>query len=670
MDEIRIVEERINEIDNVLASVTITDAERMDNLGIYREELDKLEDKVKKIVEENIEKCQELTRRDNDNDEINVRMDLEELTKNVVRLDGINKRINDKNSRYNVWADGNRIVDERLKYSLKELRSRLVTIKKVHIMKCNSMIRNINKKIAELKGKNITSEDILQDIDKLNLLEENDRSIIRYNQYRYLSEINVEEINETLENIKKIENRLNNKIDVSIEEDKLEEELTRLEDDFHILFQEYENIATNMDRKIINLDEFKNKVMNFSKLGLVNLKMRLINAKGSINEGKLIDLTNRFKELDEKIKVLELSKLYEVKKSIDSKKKDLEREIEDISIRVTDMINNNITRFGDSEISSEMANLFDKELNEFIIKIEELEDKINDFEYKEGNEKQSLIDKIKEIKDKISKTKEDYRLNIIQEEINMNVLDNLEKLEKAVLDLGEVLDKCDTPINKEDRKKINKIFNGIERDIRHLEKEVVHYKSSDVEFFEDKIQRLNNLKEKMDVLRVTYSNKCPLKIKAYKSATNFYKKYKKVPLVVAGLSSLAITMRSLLTIPLIAANEIMASALGKGGIVFKKINKILIYLSGVKEQDGVLVMANGMKIDSSSVTSSLLKSVMTDGVELKTVLPVIDSIKKVSAKIKLKEMKEKLNAKKIDKLNKRKEEIEKEIERRSMGGRR
>ena len=129
-------------------------------------------------------------------------------------------------------------------------------------------------------------------------------------------------------------------------------------------------------------------------------------------------------------------------------------------------------------------------------------------------------------------------------------------------------------------------------------------------------------------------------------------------------------MRSLLTIPLIAANEIMASALGKGGIVFKKINKILIYLSGVKEQDGVLVMANGMKIDSSSVTSSLLKSVMTDGVELKTVLPVIDSIKQVSAKIKLKEMKEKLNAKKIDKLNKKKEEIEKEIERRSMGGRR
>lgn len=56
MDEIRIVEERINEIDNVLASVTITDAERMDNLDIYREELDKLEDKVKKIVEENIEK--------------------------------------------------------------------------------------------------------------------------------------------------------------------------------------------------------------------------------------------------------------------------------------------------------------------------------------------------------------------------------------------------------------------------------------------------------------------------------------------------------------------------------------------------------------------------------------------------------------------------------------
>ena len=95
MDEIRIVEGRINEIDNVLASVTITDAERMDNLDIYREELDKLEDKVKKIVEENIEKCQELTRRVNDNDEINVRIDLEELTKNVVRLDGINKRINE-----------------------------------------------------------------------------------------------------------------------------------------------------------------------------------------------------------------------------------------------------------------------------------------------------------------------------------------------------------------------------------------------------------------------------------------------------------------------------------------------------------------------------------------------------------------------------------------------
>lgn len=691
MEEIRNIEKEIDELYVVLTDIndSLTDDMREEKLDVYREKLDELEKKAIQEVNRNIARCEELTRLVNDSNEIDVNTLLEELTKDVVKLDGINKRVNDKNSKYNIQADENRIVDDRLKYSLKELRSKLITIKKVHIMKYNSLVRNTNKKIEELKNE-ATYGEILDSVNKLELLDEKNINVIRYNQYRYLYEIDVNKIKNT-ENIIEEINIKQNKIVSFLDE--LDKESERIENDLIQLEDEYKTMADNMgvsSIKVTDLDSFKNKITNFSNLELFSFRTKLVGLKNKIGEDKYNKIDEFINDAEDRLSKLKLSRLYETKKNIFTSKRELKDELEDLSIQTTDFINNNITRFGNIRISSEMADLFDKELDEFYNKIDGLEEKINNFDYKEENEKKSLMDMIKELRDKVDKVKENYRLNIIQEEVDMNTVNNLDKLEKAIFSLEEVLDKCVVPIEREDRISINKIFNKIEKEIRFLEKEIVHYKEEDANF-KEKLDRLNLSKEKMDKLRSKYSEKCPFRIKAYKSAGNFYKKHNKMALFGAGLASMAITLRTVLTVPLIVANEILASSMGKVGVVFKRINDVLIYLSGVKREGDSLVMANGLRIDSTAVTSSLLKSLAVNGVELKQVFPVIDSIKKLNLKMKINESKEKLvnkyneskekivdkyneskvkvNMAAIERLNRKKELIEKEIEKRSNGGR-
>lgn len=667
MEEIRNIESEMDKLYDELTDIdgSLTDDVRNEKLDAYGDKLNELETKAIQEVNRNIARCEELTRLVNDNNEIDVNSLLEELTKDVVKLDGISKRVNNKNSMYNIQADENRIVDDRLKYSLKELRSKLITIKKVHMMKYNSLVRNLNKKITELKNGNFYGE-VLEKVNKLELLDEKNMNTIRYNQYRYLLGLEISKIKDTesiVEEISRIDNSLS---ELDKEREIVENDLIHLED-------EYKTIADNMETsslKVAELVSLKDKIANFTNLELFNFKTKLVGLKNGIDEDKYSKLSEFVENVEDRLSNFTIDKLVDF-----ANKDELKKEVESLSIQTNDFINNNITRFGDIKISSDMAELFDKELDEFYNKIEILEEKIDAFDYKEENEKKPLMDKMKELKAKVDKAKEKYRLNIIQEEANMNTVNYLDKLEKVISDLEEVVDKCVAPIGREDRKKINKIFNKIEKEIRFLEKEIVHYKEDDADF-KAKLDRLNLSKDKMDTLRSKYSEKCPLRIKAYKSAGNFYKKHNKMTLLGAGLASMVITLRTVLTVPLIVANEILASSTGKLGVVFKKINDILIYLSGVKREGDSLIMANGLKIDSTAVTSSLLKSLAVNGVELKQAFPVIDSIKKLNLKMKIHDGKEKLvdkyyegkekrNMKMIDKLNKKKELIEEEIEIRS-----
>lgn len=667
MEEIKNIEREMDKLYDELTNIdgSLTDDVRNEKLDAYGDKLNELETKAIQEVNRNIARCEELTRLVNDNNEIDVNSLLEELTKDVVKLDGISKRVNNKNSTYNIQADENRIVDDRLKYSLKELRSKLITIKKVHMMKYNSLVRNLNKKITELKNGNFYGE-VLEKVNKLELLDEKNMNTIRYNQYRYLLGLEISKIKDTesiVEEISRIDNSLS---ELDKEREIIENDLIHLED-------EYKTIADNMETsslKVAELVSLKDKIANFTNLELFNFKTKFVGLKNGIDEDKYSKLSEFVENVEDRLSNFTIDKLVDF-----ANKEELKKEVESLSIQTNDFINNNITRFGDIKISSDMAELFDKELDEFYNKIEILEEKIDAFDYKEENEKKPLMDKMKELKAKVDKAKERYRLNIIQEEANMNTVNYLDNLEKVISDLEGVVDKCVAPIEREDRKKINKIFNKIEKEIRFLEKEIVHYKEDDVDF-KAKLDRLNLSKDKMDTLRSKYSEKCPLRIKAYKSAGNFYKKHNKMTLLGAGLASMVITLRTVLTVPLIVANEILASSTGKLGVVFKKINDILIYLSGVKREGDSLVMANGLKIDSTAVTSSLLKSLAVNGVELKQAFPVIDSIKKLNLKMKIHEGKEKLvdkyyedkekrNMKMIDKLNKKKELIEEEIEKRS-----
>ena len=67
-------------------------------------------------------------------------------------------------------------------------------------------------------------------------------------------------------------------------------------------------------------------------------------------------------------------------------------------------------------------------------------------------------------------------------------------------------------------------------------------KDKDEQAYKSTKERLRDAKKKLETLGKQYRRKCPLQVRAVKSAKNFFKKYKKILLIIAGLAAFAINV--------------------------------------------------------------------------------------------------------------------------------
>jgi len=224
---------------------------------------------------------------------------------------------------------------------------------------------------------------------------------------------------------------------------------------------------------------------------------------------------------------------------------------------------------------------------------------------------------------------------------------SIDGVEKALDSLEDTVSKLEKPIkDKNVRKNIDAIFKKLELEIKELEKQLELYKNTDEEKYEETKERLNNVKKRMGVISKNYRRKCPFLVRTVKSAKHFFKKYKKVLLILAGLAAFAMLSHSVI-IPAIMHGNIMIAGLSpalRGPV--KTINNLLGGLIGAtRDKIGFWHLVNGVIINPSVASSSLLKGLAISGVgSAALIAPVVVAIKNLIEKMKMAELKEKLIA--------------------------
>jgi ABC-type uncharacterized transport system substrate-binding protein len=98
-------------------------------------------------------------------------------------------------------------------------------------------------------------------------------------------------------------------------------------------------------------------------------------------------------------------------------------------------------------------------------------------------------------------------------------------------------------------------------------------KEQNPEKYNDGKKKLDELKEKFNKLSTVYRKKCPFLVKSARSAKNFYKKHKKLCLVVAGLAAVALVHATTgpILIPAIMHGNLMVGSMAQDMIVCAKM---------------------------------------------------------------------------------------------------
>ncbi|MBQ6817381.1 MAG: hypothetical protein IJO27_03025, partial [Bacilli bacterium] len=163
--------------------------------------------------------------------------------------------------------------------------------------------------------------------------------------------------------------------------------------------------------------------------------------------------------------------------------------------------------------------------------------------------------------------------------------------------------------------------------------------------------KVEQRQEEFDRIYDEYNGKCAFVVKNVRSVKKLYAKHKKLGLVSAGLSSLALLSSSFTLIPAIMhGNSVIANAVPSLKGMFNFFNNILSKIIGATfTKEGLWKLASGVVLTSKVATTALLKSLaMLSGGVVTLLTPVfipqlINEIKKLVNKIRQSELKQKLS---------------------------
>ncbi|MBQ2872770.1 MAG: hypothetical protein IJE89_02080 [Bacilli bacterium] len=539
-----------------------------------------------------------------------------------------------------------------IKKMIKDIKNRLKELKIHHLQLYNARVDMINIMIDEiLLDVNLTAE-MRAKLEALRM-QRIDVIVRSWQHYAYLGQIDFNVFISVIAEIKKIKDITppNLETDMAF----IENEITRLEEfpkdklsaeevialkddcisvanrinDFRI---KLENNRHNISEKDYNnyLDRLNDAEAN---LALVNsdLKVKLVPGPVPAEEIKI------YKELLEKLE-----------------------ELKNVSIYCRNMIEALYGHIDEKGIQAFLVHIdtYERRLEEIKQDIEE-KHKAGELDDNQYNE---LMKKVEEIENILKNAREKVKEPEMIKDVDIFVFLNkkIDGVENALDALEKQVDALEKPIkDKNVRKQIDSIIKKLEQEIKDIEDTLEKYKNENPEKYKETKERLDKAKERLEKVSKNYRKKCPLLVRAVKSAKAFYKKHKKACLIVAGLAAFALVGYHVL-IPAIMHGNIMIGTAAPALSGFTNfVNNILGGIVGAsKTVNGTWLLANGVRINASRAATSLLKGLAISGIGTTTlVAPIVVAIKKLVEKMNLAELKEKI-AKDKEK-NKEKEKKEK-----------
>ena len=536
-----------------------------------------------------------------------------------------------------------------IRKAMKSLKDRLKTLKVSQIDKYNAQVASMNNRIADLRKLTDVTPEVAEMIAKLSDLSICDARVVNYKDVRYLDNIDYNKLVETDKLIREIEKRnglvkpdkVNLEDDIKYIETKIDEvdyyiqpEMTQFS--FDMLNQDVDLISNNICEFEVKLENNKDKM---SEEEYNNYLSRIEACKLD-----LYDLTNKLK----KVIIIEDTKENNCYKN-------WQRTLDKAS---NDVYNTKLlmeTLKG--KVVEDASKVFENNLNTLSTNLEDYKKAIEQ-DYKNGllDDVQftNLNNKIAEIEKDISDSKDMLKNPDMFKETDVFAFLNgeIDGLEKAIDALDKQIESLDKPIkDKETRKKIDACIKELEKQIKLIREHLENHKDDNPEKYEATVKRLDEQEKRLEEINKKYRKKCPLRVRAWKSAKEFYKKHKKVVLIAAGLAAIALIHATVgpVIIPAIMHGNIMIeSSLPALKGIMVGINNILGKLINANLSKGIWSLANGVTINPSVASASLLKGIAISGLSTAiltapAIAALVASIKAISNKMTKAQLKERVS---------------------------
>lgn len=548
--------------------------------------------------------------------------------------------------------------EESLSTNYKEVRGKITQIrrllgnvKRTQVRQYNVKVDAINAVIEELRSLNdFNTNELLDQIPKLNKIDKKiswNTSVSTYislDDYSKLIEAN-RIILEIKNNLKKEDNistdtttneNNNDLIDKELESDikNIENEVKRIENEVYVVIS----------------DDDKNRLRNEINLESDNLNTyfaKLENNKDRLTQEKYNELIDRYNNSCEYLMDLN-TKINDTKVFSGTEK--VYNELMHRAIYIEGALNNlNIsvnTSYGnaDMEVRDENLNFLHNHYEADLDSLEKLvEEKYNVEPEKreiDNNHYNNLKNKIFDLRKLINKIDEILREPGVVKggSINSFLNKELESLNKDITDLSKEINDVDGKIKHRDRKKYNLKIKQLEIRLNNAGNYVRDENDNDL------LNKYNETKKNFDSLNKDYRRKCPLVVRMAKSAKNFYKKHKKIILIGVGLAAFALTTFHVIIPAIMHGNIMIAGTTPALRPIIKPINVALGSIIGAtKDSAGMWFLRNGVRINPSCAASSLLKGIaVSSGAGTLGIVSLIKGVRKITEKMNMKELKDKL----------------------------
>ena len=501
-----------------------------------------------------------------------------------------------------------------------ELKKQLKTIKNLQIKKYNDKVSYLNEKIKKLKIEPTENSEIIVLISKLSEMISCDAKITQWKQTNYNKLLDYELLEKTETMIKQVEDRLNKKTNKTDE----------LDSSINYIIAEL--------KKAISYEELEN-VSKYLETFFANLE----NNKDNISKEEYDKYFEEYKKIQQEIES-EKEKIHN-RTTYKSKYEEYNARIDEINNTI-DNIQNEI-EVNKGSITNTWIEEKDKIIAELSEKLDRLNEEIQQNKDKlDAQQYKNLYNLL--IGCEISLN--DVSINILQQDMTKGK-NNYEILDEKTDDIDEMLEllrklveKLDiTEKDKESRKIIDNLIKKTQKEIDRIEKNLELHNDDEQDKYNDMVKKLDEKKNELKEISIKYHEKCPLRVKQVKSAKNFFKKYKKHTLIIAGLASFALLCNHVI-IPAIMCGNLMIWQTAPATRSFIEFsNKILGGIIGAREQiKNLWILKNGTMVNTPVATASLLKGLAISGIgNAAMISPLLIAIKKLTKKMNAKKVADK-----------------------------